>query len=115
MKCSGVAVNQLLLNQIFNTSSAILNNVLFVLQSVGLSLCLTTYLPTYIGVLSKDKRRHEVSPHGRRLKDEKEDAKVLVDDIRAFFTLLSSLNIAGDGQVGAFSRPQRGATQTQDH
>lgn len=73
------------------------------------------HAPTYIGVLSEDERRHEVPPHSRRLKDEKEDAEILVDDIRALFAVLGSLHVTGDGQVGAFSRPQRRTTQTQDN
>lgn len=72
-------------------------------------------LPTYIGVLSEDERRHEVSPHARRLKDEEEDAEVLVDDVRALLAVFAGLHVPGDGQVGAFSRPQRRAPQTQDH
>lgn len=72
-------------------------------------------LSTYVGVLSKDEWRHEVSPHGGRLEDEEEDAEVLVDDIGALLALPRSLYVPGDGQVGAFSWPQRGATQAQDH
>lgn len=68
---------------------------------------------TYGGVLPKDERRHEVPPHARRLEDEKEDAKVLVDDIRALFALLGSLCVSWDGEVGAFGRPQRRAAQSQ--
>ena len=70
--------------------------------------------PTYVDVLSKDERRHQVSPHGRGLEDEEEDAEVLVDDIRSSLALPGGLLVPGDGQVGALSRPQRGATQTQD-
>lgn len=71
--------------------------------------------PTYVGVLLKDERWHEVSPHGRWLEDKKEDAEVLVDDVGSFLAFLGSLQVPGDGQVGALSRPQGRATQTQDH
>ena len=62
--------------------------------------------PTYVHVLSEDERRHEVSPHGRRLEDEEEDAEVLVDDVGAPPSVLGGLGVPGDGQVGAFGRPQ---------
>lgn len=71
--------------------------------------------PTDVGVLSEDERRHEVPPHPRRLKHEEEDAEVLIDDVGALLALAGSLQVSRDGQVGAFSRPQRRAPQTQDH
>lgn len=70
---------------------------------------------TYGEVLSEDERRHEVSPHGGRLEDEEEDAKVLVDDVGSSLAVPGGLRVPGDGQVRAFRRPQGGATQTQDH
>lgn len=65
-------------------------------------------------VLSEDEGRHEVSPHGGRLEDEEEDPEVVVDDVRALLAVPRRLDVSRDGQVGAFCRPQRGATQTQD-
>lgn len=70
---------------------------------------------TYFGVLSENERRHEVSPHARRLEDEEEDAEVLVDDVGAALPVGGGLRVAGDGQVRALGRPQGGAAQAQDH
>lgn len=75
----------------------------------------TFLLPTNSCVLSKDERRHQVSPNSGRLKDEKEDAEIVVDHVRAFFVVFGGLHVPRYGQVGAFSRPQRRATQPQDH
>lgn len=69
---------------------------------------------TDVVVLAKDERRHQVSPNCGRLEDEEEDPKVVVDHIRTLLVLLGSLRVPRDGQVGAFSRPQRRTTQTQD-
>lgn len=59
------------------------------------------HLLTNRRVLPKDERRHEVSPNPRRLEDEEEDAKILVDDISTLLPLQSRLLVASDGQVGA--------------
>lgn len=72
-------------------------------------------VPTYTGSLSKDERGHEVSPHSGWLEDEEEDAEVVVDHVRALFALFGGLHVPRVGQIGAYGRPQRRATQPQDH
>lgn len=77
-------------------------------------LCFPAAFRTYFIILSENERRHEVPPHGGGLEQEEEDAKVLVDDVRAAFSLRGGLSVPGDGQVRALGRPQGGSTQAQD-
>lgn len=68
---------------------------------------------TYFIILSENERGQEVPPDGGRLEHEEEDAKVLVDDVRAAFAFRGGLSVPRDGQVRALGRPEGGSAQTQ--
>lgn len=61
---------------------------------------------TFVGSLAKYQGWDKISPDSRRLKYQKEDPKVLVDNVFPIFSCFLGVWIASNGEVSAFGRPE---------
>ncbi len=69
---------------------------------------------TYASILAEYQRWHEVSPYRWWLKNEEKDAKILVDEILAFLVDFLASSVSTYCEIGAFCRPQRWTSHTQN-